>query len=152
MLVTTQSTVELEQVREGMRLAVKCAVEQRKFDELGIDLSLSPDGIRAIEASEFVAAMDALLMGKAPEYGLDVMHSLGVLSFWLPEVKAMVGFGDSEWRHKDVWKHSKLVVKQSVRRLDVRWGALLHDIGKPRTRRIDERGRVTFHGHAELPK
>jgi len=42
------------------------------------------------------------------------------------------------------------VVRQSVPRLAVRWGALLHDIGKPRTRKIDDRGRVTFHGHAEV--
>jgi poly(A) polymerase len=61
----------------------------------------------------------------------------------------MVGFGDNEWRHKDVWKHTKQVVKQSVPRLEVRWGALLHDIGKPKTRRIDDGGTVTFHGHAE---
>jgi poly(A) polymerase len=62
----------------------------------------------------------------------------------------MVGFGDNEWRHKDVWKHTKQVVKQSVPRLEVRWGALLHDIGKPKTRRIDDRGNVTFYGHAEV--
>ncbi|MEM7434584.1 MAG: HDIG domain-containing metalloprotein [Myxococcota bacterium] len=41
-------------------------------------------------------------------------------------------------------------MKQSVPRLEVRWGALLHDIGKPKTRRIDERGNVTFHGHSEV--
>jgi len=62
----------------------------------------------------------------------------------------MVGFGDNEWRHKDVWLHTKQVVKQSVPRIEVRWGALLHDIGKPKTRRIDDDGTVTFHGHAEV--
>jgi poly(A) polymerase len=62
----------------------------------------------------------------------------------------MVGFGDGEWRHKDVWKHSKQVVRQSARRSHLRWGALLHDIGKPKTRSFDEKGNVQFHGHAEV--
>ena len=94
--------------------------------------------------------MDRLLTSKHPEPGLDAIESVGCLDAWLPEVAAMVGFGDNEWRHKDVWLHTKQVVKQSVPRLEVRWGALLHDIGKPKTRRIDDRGNVTFHGHAEV--
>jgi poly(A) polymerase len=68
----------------------------------------------------------------------------------LPEVGAMVGFGDGEWRHKDVWKHTKQVVWQSVPRLEVRWGALLHDIGKPKTRSIEPNGEVHFFGHSEV--
>ena len=60
------------------------------------------------------------------------------------------GFGDGEWRHKDVWKHTKQVVHQSVPRTEVRWAALLHDIGKIRTRRILPNGEVHFHGHAEV--
>ena len=86
----------------------------------------------------------------AVEVAARALFELGFLDVWLPEVASMVGFGDGEWRHKDVWKHTKQVVRQSVPRLSVRWGALLHDIGKPRTRKIDDRGRVTFHGHAEV--
>ena len=100
--------------------------------------------------SVFREQMDRLLCGKFPEPGLDAIESVGGLDAWIPEVAAMVGFGDNEWRHKDVWKHTKQVVKQSVPRVEVRWGALLHDIGKPKTRRIDERGNVSFHGHAEV--
>ncbi len=105
---------------------------------------------RALPPSVFREHMDRLLTSKHPEPGLDAMQSVGCLDAWIPEVAAMVGFGDNEWRHKDVWKHTKQVVKQSVPRLEVRWGALLHDIGKPRTRKIDDRGNVTFHGHAEV--
>jgi poly(A) polymerase len=61
----------------------------------------------------------------------------------------MVGFGDGEWRHKDVWKHTKQVVRQAVPRLEVRWAALLHDIGKVPTRTFTNDG-VHFHGHAEV--
>jgi poly(A) polymerase len=62
----------------------------------------------------------------------------------------MVGFGDGEWRHKDVWKHTKQVVWQSVPRLEVRWAALFHDIGKVKTRSITPDGKVHFLGHAEV--
>ncbi len=94
--------------------------------------------------------MDALLVGKNPEPALDVVQMSGMLAAWMPEVDSMVGFGDGEWRHKDVWKHTKQVVRQSVPRIEVRWGSLLHDIGKPRTRSMDSRGEVHFHGHAEV--
>lgn len=110
----------------------------------------SPAEWRSVPLSAFREHMDRLLMSKHPEPGLDAIESVGCLDAWLPEVAAMVGFGDNEWRHKDVWKHTKQVVKQSVPRLEVRWGALLHDIGKPKTRRIDDRGNVTFHGHSEV--
>jgi poly(A) polymerase len=73
-----------------------------------------------------------------------------VLDTLLPEVKAMVGFGDGEWRHKDVWKHTKQVVTQSVSKIEVRYAALFHDIGKVRTRSISPDGEVHFFGHAEV--
>ena len=110
----------------------------------------APAEWRALSVEVFRTHMDRLLTAKHPEPGLDAIESVGGLDVWLPEVAAMVGFGDNEWRHKDVWKHTKQVVKQSVPRLEVRWGALLHDIGKPKTRRIDDRGNVTFYGHAEV--
>ncbi|MBC7172796.1 MAG: HDIG domain-containing protein, partial [Polyangiaceae bacterium] len=93
---------------------------------------------------------DRLLVGRFPEPGLDALLAVGALDVWLPEIAAMVGFGDGEFRHKDVWKHTKQVVKQSVPRLEVRWGALLHDIGKPKTRKIEPDGAVTFYGHSEV--
>jgi poly(A) polymerase len=110
----------------------------------------TPAEWRSVPQLVFREHMDRLLTAKHPEPGLDAIESVGGLDAWLPEVAAMVGFGDNEWRHKDVWLHTKQVVKQSVPRIEVRWGALLHDIGKPKTRRIDDDGNVTFHGHAEV--
>lgn len=95
-------------------------------------------------------ALDRVLMGPAPEAGLDALLDGGVLPAILPEVHAMVGFGDGEWRHKDVWKHTKQVVAQAVPRVEVRWGSLLHDIGKVKTRSISPDGEVHFFGHAEV--
>lgn len=110
----------------------------------------TPAELRAVPVEVVREHLDRLLVGKYPEPGLDALHEGGVLDVWLPEVAGLVGFGDGEWRHKDVWKHTKQVVRQAVPRLAVRWGALLHDIGKPRTRSIEPNGEVHFFGHAEV--
>lgn len=102
-----------------------------------------------LSTSDVREQLDRLLMGKRPNDGLDALLEVGCLDVWLPEISALVGFGDGEWRHKDVWKHTKQVVWQSVPRLEVRWGALLHDIGKVRTRSVGDNGEVHFFGHSE---
>jgi len=94
--------------------------------------------------------LDRVLMSDDAEAGLDALLGAGALAAMLPEVEAMVGFGDGEWRHKDVWKHTKQVVRQAVPRLEVRWAALLHDVGKVKTRSISDSGEVHFFGHAEV--
>jgi poly(A) polymerase len=94
--------------------------------------------------------LDRVVMGDDPELGLDTLLEVGALRVLFPEVHAMVGFGDGEWRHKDVWKHTKQVVRQAVPRLEVRWASLFHDIGKTKTRSISPAGKVHFLGHAEV--
>ncbi len=91
-------------------------------------------------------AFDRLLMTPRPDRGLDVLVRVGVMEAVLPEVFAMVGFGEGV-RHKDVWRHTEKVILRSPRRLNVRWAAFLHDIGKVRTRRFEPNGQVTFIGH-----
>jgi poly(A) polymerase len=103
-----------------------------------------------LDARQVRARLDRLIMSEDPEAGLDELLEVGALRALFPEVHAMVGFGDGEWRHKDVWKHTKQVVRQSVQRLEVRWAALFHDIGKIRTRSISPDGKVHFLGHAEV--
>jgi poly(A) polymerase len=104
----------------------------------------------SLDVRQVRARLDRVLMGEDPEGGLDRLLDAGALAALFPEVHAMVGFGDGEWRHKDVWKHTKQVVRQSVPRLEVRWAALFHDIGKIRTRSITPDGKVHFLGHAEV--
>jgi poly(A) polymerase len=104
----------------------------------------------ALEPCVLRPALDRVIMGGYPEEGLDALLTSGVLESILPEVQAMVGFGDGEWRHKDVWKHTKQVVRQSVPKIEVRWAALFHDIGKVKTRSIEPNGEVHFFGHAEV--
>ena len=96
------------------------------------------------------ARLDRVMMAEDAEAGLDALLECGALVSLLPSVEKMVGFGDAEWRHKDVWKHTKQVVVQAIPRIEVRWAALLHDIGKVRTRTITPDGQVHFFGHAEV--
>jgi poly(A) polymerase len=106
--------------------------------------------LRTLRVETLRHYLDRMLLGRHTQEGLDALHVGGVLEVWLPEVFALIGFGDGEWRHKDVWKHTKQVVWQSVPRLEVRWGALLHDIGKVKTRKIEPSGEVHFFGHSEV--
>ena len=97
------------------------------------------------------AGIEAVIMGKALEAGLQWMHDAGLLAVLLPELEATVDFSqEAGRRHKDVWEHTKQVVRQSVPKPSVRWAALLHDIGKVPTRVLLPDGRVTFHRHAEV--
>ncbi len=121
----------------------------------------SPPAIEVVTPEAFAAAahadprairlrLDRVVMGEDPEGGLDALLASGALRALFPEVHAMVGFGDGEWRHKDVWKHTKQVVRQAVPRLEVRWASLFHDVGKVKTRTISPEGKVHFLGHAEV--
>lgn len=96
------------------------------------------------------AAIEPMLMGRDVDEALEWVRQTGLLARVFPELEATVHLQQEGDRlHKDVWSHTKLVVKQAVRRPLVRWAALLHDIGKVPTRTFTEHG-VHFHGHAEV--
>ncbi len=151
---TQPTTPETVSEREATDLAVMALDAAAWSAERG----QRPDGVlrcdpawfRTVELPRVRGAVERVLMGRHPDHGLDMLLEVGALDALLPEVKAMVGFGDGEWRHKDVWKHTKQVVTQAVPRTEVRWAALLHDIGKVKTRRIEANGEVHFFGHAEV--
>lgn len=102
------------------------------------------------DRERIIAEMEQCLLGRDVDEGLEWLHQVGALALLFPEVEATVDLAQEGGRmHKDVWQHTKQVVKQSVRRPAVRWAALLHDIGKVPTRTFTSSG-VHFHGHAEV--
>jgi poly(A) polymerase len=99
-----------------------------------------------------------LMCADAPREGLALLVDTGLAEQVLPEVAAMRLTRDEHHRHKDVYEHSLTVLEQAIaleHRLPgvegpdfiVRFAALMHDVGKPRTRRFTEDGQVTFHHH-----
>jgi len=95
-------------------------------------------------------ALEPGLMARDVDLALEWLQQAGAVSVLFPELEATVNLVQEEGRqHKDVWAHTKQVVKQTVRRPLVRWAALLHDIGKVPTRTFTPHG-VHFHGHAEV--
>jgi len=110
--------------------------------------------LRRISEERQLAELTKLLLGAYASHGLDVLHRTGLLAVALPELALLAT--DAErmqgrlTREKDLWAHTKRVVEQAPRRPIVRWAALLHDAGKPRTRTIDGSGEVHFFGHERV--
>jgi len=99
------------------------------------------------------AELSKLLCGAHPRSGVELMVQTGLADAVLPEVPAMRLEIDEHAQHKDVYEHSLTVMEQAIAReaagpdLVLRLAALLHDIGKPATRRIEPGRRVSFHHH-----
>jgi poly(A) polymerase len=99
------------------------------------------------------AEFTKLMLGPYPRRGLELMVDTGLADVVLPEVPAMRLEIDEHAQHKDVYEHSLTVLEQAIDRegsgpdLVLRLAALLHDIGKPATRRVEPGRRVSFHHH-----
>ena len=112
---------------------------------------LAAPALADLQPEKVRAGVESVIMGRSLDVGLQWMHDAGILKAVLPELEATVDFSqEAGRRHKDVWEHTKQVVRQSVPKPAVRWAALLHDIGKVPTRVMLPDGRVTFHRHAEV--
>jgi poly(A) polymerase len=96
-----------------------------------------------------------LVVADDPVAGLTRMVDVGVADVVLPELPALRMEIDEHHQHKDVYTHTLTVLRQAIALEDpaegpdevLRWAALLHDVGKPRTRRHVEGGGVSFHHH-----
>lgn len=102
------------------------------------------------------AELAKLLLTDDPRPGIRLLVETGLATRVLPEVPALQLMIDEHARHKDVYEHSLTVLTQAIEleklrghepSLVLRLAALLHDIGKPSTRRIEAGGVVTFHHH-----
>ncbi|WP_093261118.1 CCA tRNA nucleotidyltransferase [Saccharopolyspora shandongensis] len=102
--------------------------------------------------------LSKLLCGENPRRGIELLVETGLADHVLPEVPAMKLEIDEHHQHKDVYRHSLTVLDQAIDLeqaadpggepdLVLRLAALLHDIGKPATRRFESGGGVSFHHH-----
>ena len=114
------------------------------------------DRIAIISAERVRDELSKLLLTDRPRPGLDLLVGTGLADRVLPELPALRLERDEHHRHKDVYQHSLTVLEQAIElesrlpsRPDLvsRLAALLHDVGKPATRKFEAGGKVSFHHH-----
>jgi poly(A) polymerase len=98
-----------------------------------------------------------LVCAQRPRAGLALLVETGLAAHVLPELPALALERDEHHRHKDVYEHTLIVLEQTIDLEDrlpgggpdfvARFAALMHDVGKPRTRKFQGDGTVTFHHH-----
>ncbi len=107
-----------------------------------------------ISRERWLQEMNKLLCGDGVRAALQFLYDVRILGMILPEVAVLHGLhervpDEGEHRHKDVWQHTLQVVEQAPPTTVLRWGALLHDMGKAWTRALHPDGTVTFLRHEQ---
>jgi poly(A) polymerase len=115
-------------------------------DEVLESVSRLKEKLRTVSAERIADEMSKLITGDRPGPALEQAEACGLTDEFLPELSALKLEQDPVHRHKDVFHHTLAVVERTDPTLQLRLAALLHDVGKPRTRRIGPEG-VTFHHH-----
>ena len=122
---------------------------------------LVPETFEAIERNKYrleivsqeriMDELNKIILSPAPSVGFDLLEKTGLLEIILPELTALKGIETKEGiGHKDNFSHTLKVVDNLAKTSDnlwLRWAALLHDIGKPKSKRFDPKSGWTFHTH-----
>ncbi|MDR2145917.1 MAG: CCA tRNA nucleotidyltransferase [Tannerella sp.] len=107
--------------------------------------------IEIISEERIVEELNKIILSPKPSIGFDLLDKCGLLDIIFPELCALKGAETKEGiGHKDNFSHTLVVLDRLSRTSDnlwLRWSALLHDIGKPVTKRFDNQLGWTFHNH-----
>lgn len=127
--------------------------------QLGFDLypdtfdaiARNKDRIKIISKERIIDELNKIIMSAKPSLGFELLEKTGLLDLIFPELVALKGAETREGvGHKDNFYHTLTVldnIAKSTNNLWLRWAAILHDIGKPATKRWDNKIGWTFHGH-----
>lgn len=116
------------------------------------------DRLEIVSAERIKDELTKIVMSRDPRRGLTLLVDTGLADLVLPELPLLRLEADEHHHHKDVYEHTLTVLEQAIvleqahdpasgPDLTLRLAALLHDIGKPRTRKFEGDGRVSFHHH-----
>jgi len=130
----------------------------RARTEVSEAMTSMADRIGIVSAERVGEEFRRLLLGRDPRSGLALLVTTGLAERVIPELPALRLHTDEHLRHKDIYEHTLTVLEQAIERetdhfpvsgpdLTLRLAALLHDIAKPATRRVEADGSVTFHHH-----
>ena len=131
---------------------------QLRFDvdpSVAAAMTAMAERITKVSAERVRDELSKLMCTQEPRRGLALLVDTGLADLVLPELPKLRLESDEHFRHKDVYEHTLTVVEQAIALegasdepdLVLRLAALLHDIGKPATRRKEPGGRVSFHHH-----
>lgn len=130
----------------------------RVADETSAAAMQLADRLSVVSAERIRDEFSKLLLTPNPRAGLEFLVDTGLAEQFIPELPGLKLESDEHGRHKDVYQHSLTVLDQAIALeasrefvgrpdLVLRLAALLHDIGKPATRKLESDGRVTFYHH-----
>lgn len=117
------------------------------------------DRLDIVSAERIQAELVKLICSKHVRFGLELMVDTGVCDIVLPEFSALRETVDEHNRHKDVYEHTLTVLEKAVALetdedgpvpgpdFKLRFSAIMHDVGKPATRKFEPDGTVSFHHH-----
>ena len=91
--------------------------------------------------------VERILMSAYPSQGVRALHSIGALSFTLPELIPAVGFEQNKYHIHDVFEHTLSVLDRTPPDRILRWAAIFHDVGKPHTLSVGPDGERHFYSH-----
>ena len=147
---TTYSDDPLRMIR-AVRFATKLSTPERKFQIVpeSLDSIKRNRGRLEILSKERISEeLNKILVCDRPSMGFRLLDETGMLDFILPQLSKLKGTETVEGHgHKENFSHTLEVVDNVPPRLWLRWAALLHDIGKPASKRFDKQAGWTFHGH-----
>lgn len=107
--------------------------------------------INIITKERIVEELNKIMLSRRPSVGWVLLDKTGLLNIIFPELSALKGVETKDGRgHKDIFRHTMQVLDSVAAKSDnlwLRWAALLHDIGKPRTKSWDDSAGWTFHNH-----
>jgi putative nucleotidyltransferase with HDIG domain len=101
-----------------------------------------------VSRERWVQEMDKLLITDQPSVGLDFMARTRLLNYMIPELAIQVEYDqDSPYHELTLWEHTLSTVDKAPLDIDLRWSALLHDVGKPYVRTSNKRGYSNYIHH-----
>jgi len=101
-----------------------------------------------VSRERWVAELDKLLVSPAPTLGLDTLMKVRAMNYILPDIALQLYYDqDSPYHSLSLWEHTKQVILATPPVIELRWAALLHDVGKPFTRKLNKRGYSNYIYH-----
>ena len=162
-VIRVTSTPEIVYEEDGLRI-LRCVRFFSRFHAENKDWHIDEntlkgmrdkvDRLSIITKERIADELNKMLMCDDPVCAMRLLVDIGAMRYVIPELCNLVGLEQNKYHSDDAWGHTLNVLNLVAKRpfygaaeLEVRMAALLHDIGKPHVKSVDDKGRVHFYGH-----